>query len=185
MRKTISLVLAVLLMLALLPAVKLNTAVAEDAAKTYTLVTSADDLTAGDTYLLVSSGEAGSAVALSKQNNNNRPAVEVTITSDKTIALAADQIATSASDAKVFELKLGGNATEGWTFFDAIGNGYLYAPGTGNHLKTQATNDDKGLFTITFNGAALEVVSKADVEQKYLRYNPNTSNNAPLFSCYK
>ena len=52
MRKTISLVLAVLMMLVLLPAVKLSPAVAEEATFTYKLVTSKSELTDGS-YLIV------------------------------------------------------------------------------------------------------------------------------------
>ena len=72
MRKTISLALAVLMMLVLIPFGKLNSAVAEEATKTYTLVTSADDLTAGGTYLMASAGDPGTAYALGVQKNNNR-----------------------------------------------------------------------------------------------------------------
>ena len=121
MRKTISLVLAVLMMLVLIPFGKLNSAVAEDAAKTYQLVTSAEDLTAGNTYLIAGIQEDGSCYVLSRDRGNNRFAYQVAI-ADGAIALNAAQIASSADDELAYELTLGGNATDGWSFYDTILN---------------------------------------------------------------
>ena len=191
MRKTISLVLAVLMMLALLPAVKLNSASADSVEKTYTLVSSADDLTADGSYLVVSANAAGEAKALANQKSNNRGVADVTVTEDLTIVLTSDQLAAAADDAKPFELKLGGNAADGWSFYDEIGSGFLFAPcavnsSNGkayNYMRTQAENNDNGLFTITIDGETYTIVSKGgniETDAVYMRFN----SGASCISCY-
>ena len=79
MRKTISLVMAVLMMLVLIPFSKLSSAVAEDAAATYTKITSASDLTDGS-YLLVAEA---SNVAMDPTSNAAANTVAVTIAGGK------------------------------------------------------------------------------------------------------
>ncbi|MBQ6234533.1 MAG: 5'-nucleotidase C-terminal domain-containing protein [Clostridia bacterium] len=191
MRKTLSLVLAVLMVLGLFSAVKLSSASADSVAKTYTLVSSADDLTANGSYLVVSANTAGEAKALANQKSNNRGVADVTVTEDLTIVLTADQLAAAADDAKPFELALGGNATDGWSFYDSIGNGYLFAPCSVNssngkaynYLRTQAENDDKGLFSVTIDAETYTIVSNGgDVETDavYMRFN----SSASCISCY-
>ena len=103
MRKTLSLVLAVLMVLALLPAMKLNSAVAEETAKTYTLVTSEDDLTAGDSYLIAGITDDGDGYVLSKDRGSNRLAYQVEITEGATISLTSAQIAAKADDELAFD----------------------------------------------------------------------------------
>ena len=186
MRKTISLVLAVLMVLSLLSAVKLNSAVAEETAKTYTLVTSEDDLTAGDTYLIAGITDDGDGYVLSKDRGSNRLAYQVEVTDGSTIALTSAQIAAGIEDELAFEILLGGNATDGWSFYDSIGKGYLYAASSSsNQLKLQSTNDANGLFSVSFSEAsdgALTVVAKGTNTHNYFRF--NSGNNPKIFSCY-
>jgi len=183
MRKTISLVLAVLMMLVLLPAVKLSPAVAEETAKSYVLVTSADDLTAG-TYLVASALEEGSRYVLSKDRGNNRLAYQVSATDENTISLTASQLAAAKDDELAYELKLGGSAEAGWSFYDTINSGYLYAASSDkNNMKVQAENDANGLFAISLGTAgAATVVAQGTNTRNVMRF--NSSNNPKLFSCY-
>ena len=133
----------------------------------YHLVTSTDQLVAGRTYLIVN---LTSNKALgTTQNSNNRNAIDVTITNN---------LIESISNT-VCELTLGGT-TDAWTFFDAGNNGYLYAAGGGNYLRTQSTLDDKGKWTISINENNTSIVSNGLSERNNLRYN----NANTLFSCY-
>ena len=138
----------------------------------YQLVTSADQLIAGRTYLIVNIGN-GKALGTT-QNNNNRSASDVTIEDD----------IISNIDNTVCELTLGGSAGD-WTFFDSSwGNngGYLYAASnSSNYLKTQATNNANGQWSISFgtNGVAT-IQAQGGNSHNLLKYN-NSSN---IFSCY-
>lgn len=138
----------------------------------YQLVTSADQLVAGRTYLIVNVAN-GKALGTT-QNDNNRSAADVTI---------ADGVIPSI-DNTVCELTLGASGNN-WTFFDAgwgSNGGYLYAASnSANQLKTQATNSANGQWSITFgtNGVAT-IQAQGNNTRNLLRYN-NSSN---IFSCY-
>ncbi len=143
-------------------------------AQQYHLVTSTDQLVAGRTYLIVNTA-AGKALSTT-QNDNNRAATGVSIT---------DGVIGTISDA-VCELTLGGQS-EAWTFFDAHwGNngGYLYAASSGkNYLKTQATNDANGQWSVSIESdGTATIIAQGTNTRNHLRYNPN--NNSPIFSCY-
>ena len=138
----------------------------------YQLVTSADQLVAGRTYLIVNVAN-GKALGTT-QNNNNRSAADVTIEND----------IISTIDNTVCELTLG-MAGGKWTFFDAgWGNngGYLYAASSSaNHLKTQAPNNANGQWNITIGeeGAAT-LAAQGSNSHNLLKYN----NQSVIFSCY-
>ena len=138
----------------------------------YQLVTSADQLVAGRTYLIVNVAN-GKALGTT-QNSNNRSASDVTIEND----------IISTIDNTVCELTLGGS-TGVWTFFDAgWGNngGYLYAASSSaNHLKTQGTNNANGQWSITIgeNGTAT-LAAQGSNSHNLLKYN----NQSVIFSCY-
>jgi hypothetical protein len=145
------------LALLLLPSVGLR------AQETFTLVTDASTLSAGD-RIVIANTEAGVAMS-AKQNKNNRDAVPITITGDKFIATADVQV-----------LTLGGTAGA-WTF--GTGDGYLCMVGSSNGLKTTTTVNAyaqasiaiaEGAATVTFQGSG----------RNTLRYN----SGAKLFSCY-
>ena len=138
----------------------------------YQLVTSAEQLVAGRTYLIVNYAN-GKALGTT-QNNNNRSAAEVSIEGD----------IISTIDNTVCELTLG-TAGGNWTFFDAgWGNngGYLYAASSSsNYLKTQASNNANGQWSITIGEdgtATLE--AQGSNSHNLLKYN----NQNDIFSCY-
>ena len=138
----------------------------------YQLVTAADQLVAGRTYLIVNvdNGKALGTV----QNNNNRSAAEVSIEDDVIATI----------DNTVCELTLGAAGSK-WTFFDAgWGNngGYLYAASSSNnYLKTQASNNANGQWSITFgSNGVVTLQAQGTNTHNQLKY--NNSNN--IFSCY-
>ena len=149
--------------------------------KSYTLVTSADELTEGDTVIVV--GVNGDkAYALAQQWSNNRRAVEIALEDGKAI-VDVDLIATEkVNDYLVRELTIGGNAEDGWTFLDPLEVGYLYAASSEkNYLRTQEENDDNGVFMLTFGeGGAIEAVAQGTNTHNIFRFNKNDV----LFSCY-
>lgn len=148
---------------------------------TYTKVTSESSLNAGDKVLLVGFNDDGAAYVMSYQKSSNRHAVAVDVTGN----VINTTVATSASSqTEPFEITIGGSAGA-WTFFDELSNGYLYAPGGGNYLKTQTNNDNKGEWTLSMDGEGFIPVSNGGAEQNIMHYNPNTQNNSPLFGCYK
>ena len=149
---------------------------------TYTKVTSASGLEAGANYLIVAHNDDLGVLAMGYQKSNNRNAVVVSENGD---AISVTPGTDPNSETDVFEFTLGGS-TGAWTFFDEVKGGYLYAASSSsNHLKTQTTLDANGQWSITFNGdGTAEVVAQGENERNNMRFNPNTSNNAPLFSCY-
>ena len=138
----------------------------------YQLVTSADQLVAGRTYLIVNVAN-GKALGTT-QNDHNRSAASVII----------DDNIISTIDNTVCELTLGAFGNY-WTFFDAgWGNngGYLYAASnSANHLKTQASNNANGQWSITIgeNGTAT-LAAQGSNSHNLLKYN----NQNDIFSCY-
>ena len=146
-------------------------AVAPSGEAYYELVTSASQLQAGETYLIVNTA---ASKALSKtQNSNNRAAANVDI---------ADGIIKQPGDA--CELTLGGSAGA-WTFYDSEKSGYLYAASSSsNWLRTQTTNDANGTWSITIaSDGTATIKAQGSNTRNLLRYN-NSASNGNLFSCY-
>ena len=144
----------------------------------YHLATSADELVAGEKYLIVNT--ANNKALGTAQNNNNRSAADVTITNNVINSISST----------VCELELGGS-TGTWTLFDAgYSNGtggYLYAASSdANQLKTRASNSDgNSQWTITVTTAGVATITaQGSNTHNIIKYNPNTSNNNPIFSCY-
>ena len=157
-------------------------AVSGIAQTTYTKVSSANGLEAGANYLIVAHHDNLGVLAMGYQKSNNRNAVVVSENGESiTVTPGTDP----NSDTEVFQFTLGGNPGA-WTLFDETKGGYLYAASSSsNHLKTQTTLDANGEWAITFNAdGTAEVVAQGENERNNMRFNPNTSNNAPLFSCY-
>ncbi|MBR6340227.1 MAG: chitobiase/beta-hexosaminidase C-terminal domain-containing protein, partial [Alloprevotella sp.] len=147
------------------------TPAASESSDVYKLVTSTDQLVTGKKYVIAATN-SGTTYALSTtQGSNNRSATEVT-KSGNTI--------TATSDTQV--LTLGGDATDGWSFY--TGSGYLYAASSSkNYLKTQTTNDDNGLATISVTNAGVASITfQGSNTRNQLKFNPNNGN--PIFSCY-
>ncbi len=146
------------LALLLLPSVGLR------AQETFTLVTDASTLSAGD-RIVIANTKAGVAMS-AKQNKNNRDAVPITISGDNFTATADVQV-----------LTLGGTA-DAWTF--GTGDGYLCMAGSrSNGLKTTTTVDANAQASIAIAEGAATVTFKGR-GRNTLRYN----SSAKLFSCY-
>ena len=107
---------------------------------TYTKVSSASELSAGDKVLLVGFNDEGTAFVMSYQKSNNRHALEITESGGSiTTSVATDP----SSQTEPYEITIGLEGSA-FTFYDEVKGGYLYAAGGGNYLKTQTTLDDKG-----------------------------------------
>ena len=148
--------------------------------KNYTLVTSEDELSADDTVIVVGVYD-NKAYALAQQWSSNRRAVGIELDGDQAV-VDVDLIATEkVDDYLVRELTIGGNADDGWTFLDPLEGGYLYAASSSaNWMKTQETNDNNGVFALTFGeGGAIIAAAKGTNTNKYFRFNKDG-----IFSCY-
>jgi len=149
---------------------------------TFTKVTSASGLEAGANYLIVAHNDDLGVLGMGYQKTGNRHAVVVEEMGESiTVTLGTDP----ASETDVFQFTLGGN-DGAWTLYDEVKGGYLYASSSSsNNLKTQTELDANGQWSITFNAdGTAEVVAQGENTRNNMRFNPNTSNNAPLFSCY-
>ena len=145
---------------------------------TYTMVNSASQLEAGAQYVLVGYDNDGQAFIMSYQKSNNRHAIAV----DENGGVVTVTVATDPSQQDApYEFTLGGSAGA-WTIYDPLNNGYLYAAGGGNYLRTQTDLTDNGRWTITDGDeGGMVPVSNGGVEQCYMRYNITST----LFGCYK
>ena len=147
----------------------------EPAADAYTLVTSVEQLVAGSKVVIAADGTKNVGMSTT-QGDNNRGVVTLT---------KNNNIITFDVEAGLCELTLG-TSNNHWTFYDGDGiggaNGYLYAASSSNnYLKTQATNDVNGEWTIVVasNGNAT-ITAQGENTRKILRYNSGSS----VFSCY-
>ena len=137
----------------------------------YNLVTDASSLKHGDQVVIVAS-EYDYALGAT-QYNNNRAAVTIT-KSDDTVTINSNvQILTLQED------------TTAGTFALDTGSGYLYAASSsGNQLKTKAALDNNGSWKISITNGIASIVAQGTNTRNVMQYNPNTSNNNPLFACY-
>ena len=151
--------------------------VSDIAQTTYTMVNSAAQLEPGQ-YILVGYDNEGQAFVMSYQKSNNRHALTI----DENGGVITATVATDPSQQDApYEFTLDG-APGAWTLFDPLNNGYLYAPGGGNYLRTQTDLNDNGRWTITDGEeGGMVPVSNGGVEQCYMRYNITST----LFGCYK
>ena len=143
----------------------------------YTLITHNVALVPGDKYLIVGIKNDTLFKALGKQNNNNRAAVDVTPVNN-----VINVIPAISNEGGVFELTLGQDSVGYWTLYDAVNGGYLYAASSsGNQLKTQATNNANGQWTIDIagNGVAT-ILAQGSNTRNWMRYNDYND----IFSCY-
>ncbi len=126
-------------------------------------------------FLIVNVDDQGRCIALSnEQKKNNRGAVAVILANDK-ITLEQNSMAC--------QLVLKGSSSVGWSFYDEVNGGYLYAASSsGNYLKTQSTLDDDGRADIRFEANIATITFKGTNKRNVMQYNPN--NGSPLFACY-
>ena len=141
----------------------------------YELVEDAATLAADDEVVIAYIDEKGTAYALSTtQNNNNRAATtDLTLNNDGTL--------TPGDEVQIITLE-----KDGTNFLFNVGKGYLYAASSDkNWLRTEVEADAnaKAAISIATDGTAT-IVFQGSNERKELHYNPNVTNNAPLFSCY-
>jgi glycoside hydrolase family 18 len=138
-------------------------------------VTSVSELEAEKSFLIVNVDDQGRCIALSnEQKKNNRGAVAVILANDK-ITLEQNSMAC--------QLVLKGSSSVGWSFYDEVNGGYLYAASSsGNYLKTQSTLDDDGRADIRFEANIATITFKGTNKRNVMQYNPN--NGSPLFACY-
>ena len=135
----------------------------------YQLVTNVTNLAAGDKVWITN---ATPTVAMGVQNEKNRG--QVTVTNHPT---ESDKIYSTGLPAT---LTIGKDGTN-YTFHD--GTGYLYAASSSsNHLKTKATLDANGKWSINITDEVASIVSQGTYTRNTIRY--NKSNTPPLFSCY-
>ena len=133
----------------------------------YTLVTDASTLAAGD-ILVFTNHEATYAISAT-QDSNNREGVGITPASDKSTIEITDNV----------ELITLGGSAGAWTFL--TDEGYLYAASSSkNYLRSQATNDDNGVWTVTISGNQATITAQGSNTRKILRYNDSDNK----FSCY-
>ena len=143
--------------------------------ETYQRVTSVSESEAEKSFLIVNVDDQGRCIALSnEQKKNNRGAVAVILANDK-ITLEQNSMAC--------QLVLKGSSSVGWSFYDEVNGGYLYAASSsGNYLKTQSTLDDDGRADIRFEANIATITFKGTNKRNVMQYNPN--NGSPLFACY-
>ena len=134
---------------------------------TATLVEDAADLAAGDKVVIVA---AGFDYALSTtQNSNNRGHIAIT---------KVDNNVELNDDVQVLTLE---NGTVDGTLAFNTGSAYLYAASSSsNHLKTQATNNANGSWSVEIADGVATIVAKGKNTRNMMQYNKNSS----LFSCY-
>ena len=149
---------------------------------TFTKVNSASELEAGTSYLIVGYDENLGYCAMSYQKANNRHAIQVT-EDGGSISLTPATDPGSQTEAHQFIL-MGSN--DAWEFYDPLKEGYLYAASSSaNQLKTQTTNNANGEWKIEFNDDGTAVVTaQGENTRNIMRFNENSSNGDPLFSCY-
>ena len=139
---------------------------------TYTLTTT---VVPGRHYIIVSGEDNGYFYAMGEQKDNNRGTVTITVNEGTT---------TISSDAGVSEFLVNVDQDGYFTIYDDNREGYLYAAGAGtknNQLKTQAENDEKGQWMITFDENGAAIVKANASGRNWMRYNDAKNN---LFSCY-
>ena len=136
----------------------------------YELVTSTNELIAGDRYIIASM-KSGDCFVMAKYvpNENNCGQIEATSANNKITYTK-----------EMAQLTLGGSSGN-WTLHD--GNFYLTATSTtsANHLKGTKNGDGYHNFSISFssNGAAT-IKNKGKDSRNYLRHN----SGFEIFSCY-
>ena len=149
---------------------------------TWTKITSPSELVAGTSYLIVGYDEALGYCAMSYQKSNNRHAIPVT-DDGGSISLTPATDPGSQTEAHQFILM---GSSGAWTFYDPLKEGYLYAASSSsNQLKTQSNNNANGEWVIEFNGDGTAVITaQGENTRNIMRFNENSSNGDPLFSCY-
>ena len=136
----------------------------------WSLVTDAKKLAAGNEIVIVASGDSN--FALGTDRGNNRNAAEITKNDNKV---------TVNDNVQIITLETGNVAN---TFAFNVGtDGYLYAASSSsNQLKTKTTLDNNGSWLIEIADDIATIKAQGTNTRNWLRF--NSSNNPPIFSCY-
>ena len=134
----------------------------------YTMVLDAENLTLGDTIIVVYENVAMST----EQRANNRGVAAVEISGNEIVSLSPD--------VQRIVLESG---YSGLGFALSVGNGYLYAASnSNNHLRTQDFIDANASWRIVISAdGKAEIAAQGDKARNLLQYN----SSADIFSCYK
>ncbi len=142
----------------------------------YFIVTSAADLSAGDQIILV--GATADYALGTNQKSNNREAVSVKKYGEGSEAYVEDP----SEDVQIITVAEG--SVEGSIALQVGESAYLNAPGGGNLLRTATSITASSSWTVAISDTYVATITSQgdNLNQKYIRYNPNGSN--PIFSCY-
>ena len=147
------------------------TAVEAPVVATYSLVTSASQLVAGKSYIIVASNNDGNYYAMGSYYNGYRQSTQVTHNSDNTIT----------GNDNVREVVLGGS-TGNWTFYESTVNAYLQATMPDTHgLENSSPLTDACKWTITMDENFAKIKSSNYTSTDwYIMFN----SSSPRFACY-
>ncbi|MDR2653632.1 MAG: Ig-like domain-containing protein, partial [Prevotellaceae bacterium] len=153
-------------------------------AKTYSLITSTDDLVADAKYLIVGIKSA-EYYALGWQKSSNRHAIEIPVVNNEVKIEVATTITATQDEIYPYEITLK-NSGSGFMLYDALHNAYL-RPGTLGATGLY-TNAQETYWNISFNNdnANIECTGSADAAnfQGYVFMRFNAANTPSLFNCY-
>ena len=143
---------------------------------TYSLITDASQIVSGKHYI-IANGTDGSVKVMAGQNTNNRTSV---------VATATNNVIPETEG--IYEFVINGptviDEVSYYTIYDTneASTGYLYAAGAGgsnnNYLKTQQTNNNKGLWTISISNDNKATIKANETGRNWMR------NNGTIFACY-
>ena len=138
---------------------------------TYTLATS---IVSGKHYVIASGEEdksPGVVNVMATQKDNNRGATYGTLNGNDLSVSGHAELVIYGPDANGF-----------YSIYDAVEGGYLYAASSSsNYLRTQANNNDNGLWTISIDETGIATITaQGDKTRNKMRYNSQNS----VFSCY-
>ena len=140
--------------------------------ESWNLVTDASTLKVGD-EIIIAAKDADYAIGVANKNNFG---VANIIKSGNTLENPSE------NNVSVLTLEAGTKAN---TFALKSSSGYLYAASSSdNYLKVQKNIDDNASWSITISNTAATIKSNGTNTRNTIKYNPNTNNNNPLFSCY-
>ena len=138
-------------------------------------------LKAGDKVAIVAPDE--SLAMSTTQNSYNRGSVSIVKGTDGDY----QTFTSSSSDYQIFVLEAG---TKDESFAFKCSNGsqegkYIYASSSEkNNLLSKDDKDANASFSVSILSGIATVVAQGENTHNVMRFNPNTTNNNPLFSCY-
>jgi len=157
--------------------------------KDYNLVTSASDLVADAIYLIVGVADKDEVVdslyAMGVQNANNRGAIRLTNFTSTTITVEPASEVFTGDVYYPYEFTLKTYLT-GWAFYDALNDKYLTPiSGSNNYLRL---SEPQVAWDLTLLNDTITTIAQDNDSTQFaratLRFNPGSTVNIPLFSCY-